>query len=251
MAVTRMPSRRGKKFRKNVKARSAWTRRKDVSTDRAYRSVVPRMRSPDFGFPDKMVTNLRYVDNINLTGATSAIGSYVFSMNSAYDPDVTSTGHQPMYFDQLCGAVGTAPYSRYRVLGAKTTVTYMLVNVPAVGGANVGPVIVGLAANTAGGLYGATASALCEASNSVWTHLGDKSGGNNLKTLSVTYSPTRDLGVDAGDDGITGQYNTSPSSQFYAIPWKIDANAAGATVNCLVQIEFRVELYKRNEVASS
>lgn len=251
MAVTRMPVKRGKRFRKNVKARSAWTRRKDVSSDRSYRSVVPRMRNPDFGYPDKLVTSLRYVDAINLNASSGTVGSYVFSMNNCYDPDITAVGHQPMYFDQLCGAVGSAPYSRYRVLGAKTTVTYTMVTAPANTTTNTGPVIVGLAANAAGGLYGTTASALCEAANSNWTYIGDKAGGNNVKTLTVTYSPTRDLGVDAGDDGITGQYNTAPSSQFYAIPWKVDTNNTGASVQALVQIEFRVEFYKRNEVTQS
>lgn len=252
MAVTRMPTKRGKRFRKNIKARGAWTRRADIGQDRSYRSVVPRMRTPDCGYPDKLVTNLRYVDTVGLTGASSAIGSNVFSMNSLFDPDVSGIGHQPMYFDQLCGAVGSAPYLRYRVLGAKATIKFSVANAPSLaGGVNIGPVVVGIAGNTAGGLYASNASALCEASNSNWTFLCDKSGGNNVKTLTMTYSPTRDLGVDVGDDSITGQYNTNPSSMFYCIPWKTDVGSGGASVYALVQIEYRVEFYKRNEVAQS
>lgn len=249
MAVTRMPSRRGKRFRKNVKARSAWTRRKDVSSDRAYRSVV-NIRQPDFGYPDKIVTNMRYVDTISLTGASLA--SNVFSMNSLFDPDVSGIGHQPMYFDQLCGAVGSAPYSRYRVLGAKATISFKMTVAPSAQGANnYGNVIVGLAGNTVGGLFASDASGLMEAANTVYTYLGEKSGGSDVKTLRMTYSPTRDLGVDTGDDSITGQYNTNPSAMFYVIPWKFDTNASGANVQALVQLEYRVEFYRRNEVSKS
>jgi len=44
---------------------------------------------------------LRYNDDCtkSLTGATPAY--YVFSANGLYDPDITSTGHQPLGFDQL------------------------------------------------------------------------------------------------------------------------------------------------------
>lgn len=251
MAVTRMSTPRGKRFRKSVKARSAWTRRKDVSSDRSYRSVVPRMRGPDFGFPDKLVTTMRYVETLIFNAATNGVSSNSFSMNSLYDPNQTGVGHQPMYFDQLCGAVGSAPYLRYRVLGSKATCTYSIFSPPSIAAANYGPVMVGLTCNSANGLYGTTSSQLAEASNTTWTILGDKGGGNNVKTLSVTYSPSRDSGVDAGDDSITGQYNTDPSNQFFAIPWKTDMGGGGATVYVTTHMEYRVEFYKRNEVAQS
>ncbi len=42
---------------------------------------------------------------------TGAISSYLFSCNGMYDPNITGTGHQPMYFDQM-----TAIYDHYTVL---------------------------------------------------------------------------------------------------------------------------------------
>ena len=68
------------------------------------------------GFADSIRTTITYSDIIALSPA-STIGQYTFRGNSAFDPDYTSTGHQPLYFDQLA-----APYERYRVYASSITV---------------------------------------------------------------------------------------------------------------------------------
>lgn len=250
MAVTR--ARMTRRRRRSVKARRPWSRR--ISTggsDSAYRSVIPRIRNPDFGYPDKLVTKIRYVDTIALSASLDAIGANVFRMNSLFDPDLTGTGHQPMYFDQLCGAVGSAPYSRYRVLSSTMNVTFSPKVVTLAGGTVYGPFTCGILTTATSGIYAANASALCEASNCKWTVLGEKNGGNNVKKLSVTYVPSRDLGVDTGDDTIAAAYNANPTQVFFASPWKVDQNATGGTVFALVEIVYNVEFFDRNEVAQS
>jgi hypothetical protein len=52
-----------------------------------------------------------------LTGG-GAVG-YVFSANGIYDPNVTSTGHQPMGFDQLM-----ALYEQYYVVSSTITIRF-------------------------------------------------------------------------------------------------------------------------------
>jgi len=253
MAIFRRPvsSRRGAvKSRKPYKSRQPWSAKR-TSTPNALSSIrVPGIRRPDFGFPDRMVTKLRYVDNFLLTGAAGVPGANVFRFNSCFDPDLTGVGHQPMYFDQFAGAVGTGPYSRYRVIGAKATVSFMHASAPASTATNYGPIVVGLQTGATSGLYGTNVSSLCEASNCVWTHLGDKAGGNNIKTLTATYSPRRDLGVSTDDDTISAAYNGNPSQVFHVIPWKIDTVGAVA-VSALVEIIYTVEFFDRNEVAQS
>ena len=172
----------------------------------------PGIRRPDFGFPDRMVTKLRYVDNFNLTGAAGVVGANVFRFNSCFDPDLSGVGHQPMYFDQFCGATGTGPYGRYRVTSAKATVSFMQTNPPAIAATNLGPIVVGLRTGAASGLYATNLSGLCEASNTTWIQLGDKAGGNNLKVLTATYSPRRDLGVSADDDTVSHCLQWKPQS---------------------------------------
>lgn len=254
MAWSRSFQKKGKRFRRSVKARSPWTTRLVRSSasvsDSNFRSVIPRIRSPDFGYPDKLVTSLRYVDTFNLTGAAGAIGANVFRMNSLFDPDFTGLGHQPYFYDQLCGATGNAPYNKYRVIGSKMTVRFAISNAPSLAAANVGPVVVGITTNTSGGLYASSVSALMESTNTPYTILEDKSGGNNVKTLSVTFVPSRDLGMDVGDDTLAAGYSGNPSSTFYGIPWKVDTTG-NATVIAFVEIDFRVEFFNRNEVAQS
>lgn len=254
MAVIRSKMRKQAKApRKSVKSRGGWSSRRAITSsanDSSFRSYIPRVVSNDYGFPDKLVTTLRYVDTIRLTGAAGVPGANTFRMNSMNDPDLSGVGHQPMYYDQLAGASGSAPYSRCRVLAAKITVKYMIENAPSLAAANLGPVLIGLQTGTTSGLFGSTASALLEASGSVWTYLGDKSGGNNVKTLTATYNPTRDLGVDQGDDTIAHLYNANPSQVFHAVPWKIDT-VGSAVVTALVQIEFKAEFFSRNEVNQS
>jgi len=105
---------------------------------------IPGIRRPDFGFPDRMITKLRYVDNLELTANAGVVAANVFRLNSCFDPDLSGVGHQPMYYDQFAGAVGSGPYSRYRVVSAKINVTLSLNSPPPLGVANFGPVVVGL-----------------------------------------------------------------------------------------------------------
>jgi hypothetical protein len=44
---------------------------------------------------------LTYYESFTITCGAAAVGNYVFTANGLYDPNVTSTGHQPMPFDQL------------------------------------------------------------------------------------------------------------------------------------------------------
>lgn len=61
--------------------------------------------------PSSITTKLKYTDEFTLTpGAAGSVATYLFNLNSLYDPNRTGTGHQPYGFDQLA-----AWYQRYRV----------------------------------------------------------------------------------------------------------------------------------------
>lgn len=234
------------------KSRSALVakRRGATASDVSYASYVPGIRRPDFGFPDKAVTRVRYADVFDLSGAAGAIGLNQFRMNSCNDPDLTGVGHQPMWYDQWCNAAGSAPYSRYRVIGSKITARFALSTAPSVVATNVAPILVGIQCEANSSLTAAGQSSLMESNNSNWTILQDKSGGNNVVTVSNTYSPTRDLGLDRGDDTISAAYNANPSQQFYAYVFKVDSTGS-STVKAYVEIEYLVEFFQRNEVNQS
>lgn len=77
--------------------------------------TIPPTIKQSIGFPDTMRTHLRYEDTITLSGAAQ---QYTFRGNSLFDPDFTSTGHQPMYFDQFISI-----YEKYRVYGSSIKIT--------------------------------------------------------------------------------------------------------------------------------
>jgi hypothetical protein len=59
---------------------------------------------------------LRYADfGVQFTGSLSP-AAQVYRGNSLFDPDLTGSGSQPMYFDQL-----TAVYGQYCVMGCRVT----------------------------------------------------------------------------------------------------------------------------------
>lgn len=51
-------------------------------------------------FPANRRVRLHYSSTGSFACTAGAVGSYLFSLNSAYDPDYTGAGHQPLGFDQ-------------------------------------------------------------------------------------------------------------------------------------------------------
>jgi len=68
-------------------------------------------------FPWRTRRTLTYYDSSSIITGTSTNNAYVFAANGLYDPDITSTGHQPMGFDQMM-----AFYNHYTVLSTKIRV---------------------------------------------------------------------------------------------------------------------------------
>lgn len=206
------------------------------------------VRNPDYGFPDKLRTRLRYADTISLTGG---IATNVFRLNSLYDPDLSGVGHQPCWFDQLCGTVGSAPYYKYRVLGSKLKATFTPVSPPSLAAANYSPTLVFVDGSNQASLSYTSAVGVMENSGSKYAILQDKGGGNNSKVVTITYSPQKDLGLSAGDDTIGGVWNGNPSAVYYAHVGKIDQGPLASNTQLYVEIEFYVEFFQRNEAPQS
>jgi len=107
-AAKRAKIRRGVKrtnFRKNVRALKRYIPRPVINTGA--------------GFPQKMVMTHKYCDKVQLTSTLGVITNYLFSTNGLYDPNITGTGHQPAYFDQM-----TPIYNNYTVIMSRIKVTF-------------------------------------------------------------------------------------------------------------------------------
>lgn len=86
------------------------------------RSRVPRSINlgPD-GFPKQLSVTHRYVcepGRLITVPTAGGIGVYQFSTNGMFDPDITGTGHQPYYFDQVA-----ALYNHYCVTESELILT--------------------------------------------------------------------------------------------------------------------------------
>lgn len=66
------------------------------------------------GFPKKLLTTLRYCDRSYLSITTGSTQNWIWKANGLYDPDTTSTGHQPYGYDQY-----SALYYHYVVKASK------------------------------------------------------------------------------------------------------------------------------------
>jgi len=92
-----------RRFRKYAGTLSLYRRR-------ANKYLYRRLRMPIGMFSPTKTVMLRYVESFTLNPGTDSVSTYVFRAGSLYDPNYTSTGHQPMYFDTYASI-----YSYYRV----------------------------------------------------------------------------------------------------------------------------------------
>ena len=51
------------------------------------------------GFPTATLTQLRYVDRIQINPSTEQVAYYTYRTNGVFDPDQSGTGHQPLGYD--------------------------------------------------------------------------------------------------------------------------------------------------------
>lgn len=102
---------------KSRKTRPQAKRQRTVAPTRSIMSLKPNLRKV---YPEARQhrTTLRYFGNFIALdpGAGGLAGNHVFSANGLFDPDITSTGHQPIGFDQFM-----VIYDHYTVVGAKIT----------------------------------------------------------------------------------------------------------------------------------
>lgn len=87
-----------------MKPKRTYRRRTGVNTSKVRKTL---------GFPDRMITKLEYRTN-GIFNVSAVDSFYDFRLNSIYDPDVTSVGHQPLWSDQY-----QAIYKKYRVFRCK------------------------------------------------------------------------------------------------------------------------------------
>lgn len=230
----------GKKRRGGYKVKSRSVKRRAFN---ARPGRVTGLTRSDYGFPDRLLTKLRYADSISLTASTA---TQSFRLSSIFDPDYTGVGHQPMFHDQL-----QLIYGRYRVRGAKITCRVVMRSPPSLVTAEYGPTLFALIGTDSPSLAYATASEIMEQNNGQFKILGDKSGGTNEVVLTNTFSPARDLGLGKDDVDTSAAFGANPAQNYYAHLRKIDQGGNASNTTLYVEIEFFVECFQRLEQVGS
>ena len=180
-----------------------------------------------FGFPNSIITKLRYCDNFILTSTTGAIATNVFAANGIYDCDITGTGHQPMWRDNYA-----AIYDQYVVIGSKITVTF--------GSNSAFPMLCGIIGDDDSSITSNVQNAQ-EQNNGIST-LAPALGGP-CSTLTQTFEPLEQFGVAAKDDGASATAQGSNPSELwcYAIWAATPDGATTGKVTAKIEIEYTVK----------
>lgn len=190
------------------------------------RKAVNKYRT--IGLPKVYYTSLKYVQQVTLNPSIGGLAaSHAFRTNSLFDPDHTSTGHQPRFFDQLA-----AIYERYHVVGAKMRVTFSNSD-------SISPQIVGItttASSTSSGLE----NDFLEDKECVWTQVSPRDGGDSTKTLTRGWSAKQAFGPDYKDADYGGFVTSNPSNTEYFKVWVAASdNSDTGPVYCTVEIMYR------------
>lgn len=191
-----------------------------------YRSYVPRPVKIRFGkqpFPKQLYNQVRYCETINVTLGITGLGSYLFSCNGLYDPNITGTGHQPLYFDNL-----TAIYDHYTVLKSSMKMTVVSTG-------NY-PVIASLGQDDDTGINVPTSTTFWERTGVTTTIV--QTTVNQAKPLYSYWNASSVFGGDPqAQDSLQGNSGANPTEQTYWVCY-FDGGPAGisGTLTFLVEI---------------
>jgi hypothetical protein len=153
------------------------------------------------------------------------LGQYGFRWNSIFDPDFTSTGHQPLYRDTYA-----AIYDQYAVVSARADLTFI----------NAGSSVTFINAVTDDdSTPSTTGDTLAEQSHGLSTILGVSTGGRNMHEMRVSWDCKQVLGIDPyASETYKTAIASNPTEQSFL--WLTNIATSGSTdvvVNVLIEYD--------------
>lgn len=215
--------------------------KKKINPEARAKALLKRrapMGAPIF-IPKRKRIPMRYVDAITLNGGASAGGNiyHQFRASSIYDPDYTSTGHQPMGHDVYAGL-----YEHYSVVRSAIRVTLF-----ANGNLNV-PLIFRLLGDSDATIT-STWQAQCEQANPGEYGILPDTAGLRYSQLVLNQEYDRDAIYKQGSDlhaGTNASFGANPSEGYFfnLVGQVADGSATnwGDTVTALVEIVYLVDV---------
>lgn len=191
--------------------------------------LIPGLSNRIWGFPNSIITKMRYCDTIVHISTTGSLATNVFQANGIFDPDVSGAGHQPLYRDTYA-----AIYDQYVVIGSKIKMVIM----PKTLGI---PVIAGIVTDDDSTLS-TTLSTRMEQNNSIWAGVANGEAAEPT-VLTATFEPLMYFGVDAKDDGTSTTAVGADPTESIVYGCYITAVDGVTSVTCHVayEIEYTVK----------
>lgn len=156
------------------------------------------------GFPKRMCFTHKYVEVV-VRNPVTTMNNYLYSCNGMYDPNITGTGHQPMYFDQL-----TALYNHYTVIGSK--ISFKIIPTTAASSA----IFYCVSINDDSTVTPTSIQDMQEASSGKGTII--PAGSNNVSYASLTWSAKKNWGKSLLSNTLfRGNSSANPSEQQYFV----------------------------------
>jgi len=243
---------------RSSRRRAIRTRNRARNTRRR-RTRYGRYRSP-FG-AIAQYAKLTYHTSISLDPKPDQMGAtatnvYQFSANGCYDPDITSTGHQPMFFDNYA-----ALFKRYSVHKSSISVTVVnhAVNTATYNGTSVTTTpnysyrlfILKDGTNGSTSEYPGTMSIGIEEGNAnfKWRYVAPSLNGR-LPRLKTNMTPHRLLNLSKTDDTLSANTNANPNSAayYYVGITSADGVTDPPSVYLSVTINYYVKFFDREVI---
>ncbi len=197
--------------------------------------------------PARYRTRLRYADNLTLTtGTLQLFGSeYTYRLNSLYDPDFASTGHQPLGFDQL-----SVWYDKYLVTRVNVELT---ITDPSQDGLAFAAAI--RPTSAAGSIQSVAYNVAAERPGVMVKCINDT--GDQVKTINFDLPMHEVFGVTramyaGASDAYGAQIAANPTLVSYFSMAAINLlNTTNASVRVLVRMTFDAEFFERKPPTQS
>lgn len=169
------------------------------------------------GFPDRLVTKLKYHTLGTLTSTSGAVGTYQWRWNSTFDPDITNTGHQPLYRDTYASL-----YDQYAVVSASAIIK--VVNT------NTAPFICGVVTDDDAS-PSTNLDTLCEQNHGEHTLLPPQTGALSAHTFRVKWNCKSVLGIDPFSSELyKTAVGSNPTEQSDLTLWAATSDASTNTL---------------------
>lgn len=210
--------------------------------------ALSQLRTQTPLFPASVKRRLPYYESgFTLTGTSGVITQYVFSANGVYDPNITSTGHQPLGFDTMM-----LYYEQYTVVMSRITVQFA--------GNGIQPCNISICLapdTTALALPDLVENGLITSSVVDGRANGGNGTGNRIRQLNLACDVARYFGRSGrrtivNDPNLSGTVAANPTEQVYFVvnTWGFGAFTDNTSIACAATIEYDVIFWEPRKVSA-